>query len=166
MFRTIAEFETTWTGEYERTSRLMKALTDASLAQKVTPAGRSLGRLAWHMLESHGKLGEQAGLAVEARFDAAPQPSSAAEIAAAYDVSAGAFLAAVKAGWTDADLPSQVIMYGRPWTRGLALDVLIKHEIHHRGQMTILMRQAGLVVPGIYGPAREEWSAMGKPPQD
>jgi hypothetical protein len=25
------------------------------------------------------------------------------------------------------------------------------------------MRQAGLVVPGIYGPAREEWAKMGMP---
>ena len=36
-------------------------------------------------------------------------------------------------------------------------------EAHHRGQMTVLMRQAGLTVPGIYGPAQEEWAAMGMP---
>jgi uncharacterized damage-inducible protein DinB len=24
--------------------------------------------------------------------------------------------------------------------------------------MTVLMRQAGLKVPGVYGPAREEWT--------
>ena len=27
----------------------------------------------------------------------------------------------------------------------------------------VLMRQAGLKVPGVYGPAREEWAAMGMP---
>jgi len=42
---------------------------------------------------------------------------------------------------------------------------LITHQAHHRGQMTVLMRQAGLKVPGVYGPAREEWAAMGMPPQ-
>jgi hypothetical protein len=26
------------------------------------------------------------------------------------------------------------------------------------------MRQAGLGVPGVYGPAREEWGAFGMPP--
>jgi hypothetical protein len=31
--------------------------------------------------------------------------------------------------------------------------------------MTVLMRQAGLKVPGFYGPAQEEWSAMGMPAQ-
>jgi uncharacterized damage-inducible protein DinB len=39
--------------------------------------------------------------------------------------------------------------------------MMIKHIVHHRGQMTVLMRQAGVQVPGIYGPAREEWSQMG-----
>jgi len=38
------------------------------------------------------------------------------------------------------------------------------HQTHHRAQMTVLMRQAGLKVPGVYGPSREEWSQMGMPP--
>jgi len=38
---------------------------------------------------------------------------------------------------------------------------LIQHQNHHRGQMTVLMRQAGLTVPGIYGPAKEEWGNFG-----
>jgi uncharacterized damage-inducible protein DinB len=29
--------------------------------------------------------------------------------------------------------------------------------------MTVLMRQAGLRVPGIYGPAKEEWEEHGMP---
>ena len=28
----------------------------------------------------------------------------------------------------------------------------------------VLMRQAGLKVPGVYGPAREEWTAYGMQP--
>ena len=38
---------------------------------------------------------------------------------------------------------------------------LINHQNHHRGQMTVLMRQAGLTVPGVYGPAKEEWATAG-----
>lgn len=39
-------------------------------------------------------------------------------------------------------------------------------ESHHRAQMTVLMRQAGLKVPGIRGPAKEDWSQFGaEPPQ-
>jgi uncharacterized damage-inducible protein DinB len=45
----------------------------------------------------------------------------------------------------------------------VTLGALVGHQTHHRGQMTVLMRQAGLVVPGIFGPAREEWAKMGMP---
>jgi uncharacterized damage-inducible protein DinB len=48
----------------------------------------------------------------------------------------------------------------------MALQALISHEIHHRGQMAVPRRQAGLQVPGIYGPAREEWEAYGMPTQE
>ena len=54
-------------------------------------------------------------------------------------------------------------MYGEKWPRGMSLSALMAHETHHRGQMTVLMRQAGLPVPGVYGPAKEEWAAMGAP---
>jgi uncharacterized damage-inducible protein DinB len=54
-------------------------------------------------------------------------------------------------------------MYGDKWKRGQTLHALILHQAHHRGQMTVLMRQAGLPVPGIYGPSREEWEAFGMP---
>ncbi|HZG18224.1 MAG TPA: DinB family protein, partial [Candidatus Bathyarchaeia archaeon] len=47
------------------------------------------------------------------------------------------------------------------WKNGFTLRALLMHEVHHRGQMTVLMRQAGLTIPGIYGPAKEEWAAMG-----
>jgi uncharacterized damage-inducible protein DinB len=56
-------------------------------------------------------------------------------------------------------------MYGDEWPRGQALSALVLHQAHHRGQMTVLMRQAGLPVVGVYGPAREEWAAMGMPAQ-
>ena len=47
---------------------------------------------------------------------------------------------------------------------GLTLQVLVVHQAHHRGQMTVLMRQAGLEVPGVYGPSRQEWAAYGMQP--
>ncbi|NHN35043.1 hypothetical protein G9U52_35530 [Paenibacillus sp. S3N08] len=52
-------------------------------------------------------------------------------------------------------------MFGEPWKNGFTLNAFVKHEIHHRGQLTILMRQAGLPLPGVYGPAKEEWATMG-----
>ncbi|MEA3297729.1 MAG: DinB family protein, partial [candidate division Zixibacteria bacterium] len=43
---------------------------------------------------------------------------------------------------------------------------LIQHQIHHRGQMTVLMRQAGIKVPSLYGPAKEDWAQMGLEPPE
>ena len=55
-------------------------------------------------------------------------------------------------------------MYGETWKRGKSLPVFLTHEMHHRGQMTVIMRLAGLKVPGIYGPSKEEWTNYGMEP--
>ena len=166
MFRTIADFTQAWQGERENTLKIMRALTDASLAQKVSPEGRTLGRLAWHIVQTLGEMGGHAGLVIDAANQHTPQPATAKAIADAYQVGAEAVEAAVTSTWTDADLPAEIDMYGEKWTRGKSLMALLSHEVHHRAQMTVLMRQAGLKVPGVYGPAREEWTTYGMPPQD
>ena len=166
MIRTIADFEETWKNERESSTKVMKALTDASLAQRVSTDGRSLGRIAWHIVQTLGEMGRQTGLAMQVADEHTPQPATAAAIADAYDAGAEALAKAVRTTWTDAELPVEIDMYGQKWARGFALAGLIAHEVHHRGQMTVLMRQAGLMVPGVYGPAKEEWAAFGMPQQD
>ena len=52
-------------------------------------------------------------------------------------------------------------LYGETWTGAFALYVLVSHQTHHRGQMTVLMRQAGLHVPSTYGPTKEGWAEFG-----
>ncbi len=165
MFRTIADFDQTWTNERESTRKVMRALTDTSLMQSVAPGGRTLGRIAWHIVQTLGEMGRHAGLAVGTIDETTPQPGSASAIADGYDANAEALARAVEAAWTDADLPVEIEMYGQKWTRGSALWGLLAHEVHHRGQMTVLLRQAGVVVPGVYGPAKEEWVAYGMPEQ-
>ena len=54
-------------------------------------------------------------------------------------------------------------MFGETWKRSYSLTVIVQHEIHHRGQMTVLMRQAGLKVPGVFGPSKEEWANYNAP---
>jgi uncharacterized damage-inducible protein DinB len=83
-----------------------------------------------------------------------------------YEEGARAVGEVVKQRWTDAMLDEMIPMYGQQWPRGNVLTSLIAHQTHHRAQMTVLMRQAGLKVPGVYGPAREEWAAMNLPPQE
>jgi uncharacterized damage-inducible protein DinB len=166
MYRAIADFTHDFAEENRATLKIFGALTDASLAQRVGPEGRTLGRLAWHIVGTLHEMPASAGLATTGEEAEAPIPATVAEISAAYERAARAVVSAVTSSWTDAVLDGEIPLYGDTWKRGRVLSALITHEAHHRGQMTVLMRQAGLAVPGIYGPAREEWAAMGMPPQD
>jgi uncharacterized damage-inducible protein DinB len=163
MFTKLSHFERAWEFESEGTLKLLRALTDASLAQAVAPQGRTLGRLAWHVTTSLPEMAGRLGLKLAGPAEHAPLPATAAAIVAGYEAAAASLVPAIRQSWTDETLQLTDDMYGDTWKRGLSLTVLINHQTHHRGQMTVLMRQAGLTVPGIYGPAREEWAGMGLP---
>ncbi len=166
MFKSIREFDETWSRETESTLKLMKILTDASLTRAVGPKDRTLGRVAWHITGSIPEMMGRTGLKVDGPGEREPAPASAAKIAADYEKASRSVAEAIRKDWTDATLSVVDDMYGMQWPRGLTLRLLIDHQIHHRGQMTVLMRQAGLKVPGVYGPAREEWADMGAPPPE
>jgi uncharacterized damage-inducible protein DinB len=162
MFRRVADFQKTWAQERENTLKVLRALTDASLTQAVTQDDRSLGRVAWHLTTTLGEMMERTGLRLAGPGHDAPVPAAAA-IIAAYEKASASVGDEVAARWKDADLEVEDEMYGDRWARGRTLQALIVHQAHHRGQMTVLMRQAGLRVCGVYGPAREEWSSFGMP---
>jgi uncharacterized damage-inducible protein DinB len=109
---------------------------------------------------------ERTGLHLSGPAPDAPVPSSARAIADSYEEASGSLTETVKREWTDETLKIEHEMYGEKWSRGFTLECLINHQIHHRGQMSILMRQAGLKVYGVYGPAREEWAAFGAAPPE
>jgi uncharacterized damage-inducible protein DinB len=164
MFTKLKHFERAWAFESENTLRMLRVLTDASLSQAVAPEERTLGRIAWHVTTSIPEMMERTGLKLAGPSAHAPVPTTAAAIAVGYEAAATSLRDAVKSGWSDETLQQSDHMYGEPWKRGLTLTVLVTHQAHHRGQMTVLMRQAGLKVPGVYGPAREEWAGMGMLP--
>jgi uncharacterized damage-inducible protein DinB len=166
MFRTAKDFEKEWAEEIASTMKILKPLTDLSLSQRVAPEHRTLGRLAWHLVQSQVDLVNRTGLStIEGPDFETPVPAHAADIVSAYERVANAILKASPT-WNDATLLEERDMYGMSWTVGYTLEILIRHEAHHRGQMTVVMRQAGLPVAGPYGPAKEEWDAYGMPPQD
>jgi uncharacterized damage-inducible protein DinB len=158
IYATVQSFIEDYQNESSTTQKLLNTLTDESLQQEVASGYRTLGQLAWHLVPSGGIL-EPMGLKVD--FPPAETPASAAEIAQGYKKTTQALLEAVRTQLTDDKLQESVNMFGQPWKNGFTLDMFIKHEIHHRGQLTILMRQAGLPVTGAYGPSKEEWVQMG-----
>ena len=164
MYHTLEEFLSHWAFESADTQKLMDALTDTSLTQPMYPGGRTLGRLAWHIAQTVPEMMNQTGLAVTGVDEHAPAPDNAVEIAHAYAAAAASLVQEMTTKWTDATLATTDEMYGFTWTKAMTLAALMSHQIHHRGQMTVLMRQAGLRVPGVYGPAKEEWEEFGMEP--
>ncbi|TBL71421.1 DinB family protein [Paenibacillus thalictri] len=161
MFSKLSDFEQSWQNEAISTQKVFEGLTDASLNQKVSPEGRTLGEIAWHIVTTLDEMVSRTGLEFEAPRHDSAVPSTAKEIADGYRQGSANLILAINSQWTDATLGELREMYGEQWPIGLTLNVLILHQAHHRGQITVLMRQAGLRVPGVYGPSREEWSEFG-----
>jgi len=161
MYQTIASFIEDYRSEAAATRRLLDALTDEALHTAVAPGYRSLGNLAWHLVPAGGIL-QQLGLKAGEKYVGQDAPREAAAIGQAYAEASAELLREIEA-WPDARLQESLPMFGRVWQNGYTLNMFVKHEVHHRGQLTVLMRQAGLKPTGVYGPTKEEWLAMGMP---
>jgi uncharacterized damage-inducible protein DinB len=164
MFHSIRDFEFTWSAEIESTQKVLKHLTDKSLTLEFSPNIRTLGRLAWHITITIPEMTERTGLHIAGPRPDDPVPSSAKVIFTHYNTAAISLLENIKSSWTDPTLEIEDEMYGEKWKRGFTLTSLVHHQIHHRGEMFPLMRLAGLAVPGIYGPTKEEWAKFGMEP--
>jgi uncharacterized damage-inducible protein DinB len=163
MYGTIEEFLSHWEEQTQATRKIFGVLTDASLGQAVTEGHRTLGRIAWHIVTTMPEMMGKTGLEVSIVEEEAPVPATAAEIAETYEKVTAELAGAVRTSWKDEDLAVEDEMYGFRWARRTTCRLLIEHQSHHVGQMTVLLRQAGLKVPGICGPSLEEWEAMGMP---
>ena len=126
--------------------------------------GRALRRIAWHIVTGIPEFLSHFGLTIEMMKDSATVPFSAKEIAESFRKISDDAAEAVKQQWTDEFSKQVQNAFGRDWSDAAILSLLIKHIIHCRGQRTVLMRQAGLEVHGIYDSAKEEWSRMGQGP--
>jgi uncharacterized damage-inducible protein DinB len=92
-----------------------------------------------------------------------PAPSNVGELKENYQKLNDSLVESLQKNWNDEILKTSDNMYGEVWKKGDTLKYMIFHQIHHRGQLSILMRLAGLKVPGVYGPSNEEWEAMNMP---
>lgn len=166
MYSKVTEFLEDWKYESESMLKVFENLTDDSLDFKPNKNVRSPGRLAWHIVTTLGEMVHRTGLKFDATPEDAPLPSAVKEIRDEYKRSSEGMLNAVKKEWKDESLQEEVNLYGQNWKKGKVLSVLVNHQTHHRGQLTVIMRLAGLKVPGVYGPAREEWANMGMEEQE
>ena len=166
MYYKLSDFIFDWNYESESTIKVLSNLTDESLNKKVHEKVRTAGRLAWHITTSIGEMVHRTGLTFETVDEQVPIPASVSEIVKSYKQASENMIAEIKSKWNDETLMKEDVMYGETWTKGKTLGILTTHQIHHRAQLTVVMRLLGLKVPGIYGPSNEEWAAYGMPAQE
>lgn len=152
--------------EIASTRRLLDRLPEQQLAWKPHAKSMALGALAEHL----GQLGVWGELtltqsAVDLETTARPpgyQPMTVkADILAHFDARMAAARVAL-VGRTDAELMA-------PWTlrRGAQefftmpkascwRTFVMNHLIHHRGQLTVYLRELDVPLPSIYGPSADE----------
>ncbi len=163
MYRSLDDFRTHFQEEVVDTLKVLRAIPDSAANQAIGPKHKNLRQLAWHLVESLVSLPPQIGVKMEPLGSGAP--ATIADVAEAYEGAAAALLEALSV-WKDADLLKEDTLFGYlVWKKGYSLQALEMHQAHHRGQMTVLMRQAGLRVPEFYGPTLEveaEMAAAGK----
>ncbi len=153
MFTTVSDLLDVWRAESESTTRVLDALTDEALSYRAHERSRTAGELAWHIVTAVREIAKHTGLEIDGPTNETPMPPRVRDITAAYRGAADSLRAAVEGSWFDGTLVVEDDVYGEQWPRGKTLFVLLCHEIHHRGQLTLMLREAGLRVPGVYGPS-------------
>ena len=154
MYRKAEDFLADWQMNAKGTLSVMRAITEDKKRTAIVEGHNSLEWLAWHLVATAGAFGHFAGLQIPAPGPDMPIPDTMEEIAGMYEAVNEAYKK--EAGkLTDEQMEEEVESFGGMMKRGKLLRMLIEHQTHHRGQMTVLLRQAGLQVPPVMGPTVE-----------
>jgi uncharacterized damage-inducible protein DinB len=160
MYTSVEQFKKDYAYESATTAKVLGNLTQESLStcKSADDPQTNICQLGWHIATAQDAILGQAGLNITNPAKGswvAPVGKTAESIASQYKQAAQDVLEQV-GKWSDSELNTVKNFFGMEWPLGAALTALIHHEIHHRGQLSVMMRQAGLTVPSIYGPNREE----------
>ena len=148
--------------ETHTTRRVLERVPADRLAWKPHDKSMSLGQLALHVATVPGAIAE---MSRKSPFQVPqfvhPSPSSVSELIPALDQSV------VKARQILSTMNDETL--GEIWratdgTRdvmalpvgALLRTVMLNHWYHHRGQLSVYLRQVGALVPSIYGPSADE----------
>jgi len=148
--------------EAPATRRLLERLPEDKLSWKPHPKSMSLGKLAMHIAQMNGTI---AGFGAKDSFDivpdSTPEPTTKAEILAAFEKSladAKGLLNQVDDGRAMANW--SLILGGKPIMSmpraGLYRVIMCSHQYHHRGQLTVYLRLLDVPLPSVYGPSADE----------
>jgi uncharacterized damage-inducible protein DinB len=149
--------------EARTTRRVLERVPDDKLTWRPHPKARTLGELALHVAIVPGGVAElfASPSPGQAPDFADPSPKSAAELIPALDESI-AKAKQVLGGMDDAALmETWRLMQGEREVfavpRGALLrSIMLNHWYHHRGQLTVYLRELDVPIPSIYGPSADE----------
>jgi len=149
--------------EAQTTRRVLERVPDNKLSWRPHEKARTLGELALHIAMVPGAVAE---LVATQSTVQAPQftdlsPASAAELITALDESiakakkvlGGMDDTALMATWRMMQGERELFALPRI---ALLRSVMLNHWYHHRGQLTVYLRELDVPIPSIYGPSADE----------
>ena len=143
--------------------RVLERVPDKQLDWKPHEKSMTLGQLAMHVANLPGAIAE---ISTKSSFDVKtpiprPDATSTSQVLALFDESI-ARAKTILSGMSDDQLATPwSMMKGSQelWSipRGAFLrSVMLNHWYHHRGQLTVYLRQTGALVPAVYGDSADE----------
>jgi uncharacterized damage-inducible protein DinB len=149
--------------EAQTTRRVLGRVPDNQLTWRPHEKARTLGELALHVAIVPGAVAELVASPSPAQAPqfVDPTPKSASEllpaldqsIAKAKNVLGGMNDAALMATWRMMRGDRELFAVPRA---AVLRSVMLNHWYHHRGQLTVYLRQLGVPIPSIYGPSADE----------
>jgi uncharacterized damage-inducible protein DinB len=149
--------------EARTTRRVLERVPDGQLGWRPHPTARTLGELALHVAMVPGAIAELAASPSPAQV---PQitdraPGSTAELLRALEESVAKVKRAL-GGLDDAALTAtwRLMMGDRELfavpRAAFLRSTMLNHWYHHRGQLSVYLRQLGVPIPSVYGPSGDE----------
>lgn len=157
-------FFATWQREADKTVALLRTIPEGQYDYRPVPGWRSIGEMAWHLAEGDAYtalLVAQGKLGPADRPPGMERPREVAALAPGYarvHAEARARIAHLAA----ADLPKKVQYFdgSERSISSVLWEGILYHHIHHRGQLSLMIRLAGGAPGGMYGPNLEETAKM------
>jgi uncharacterized damage-inducible protein DinB len=148
--------------EAQTTKRVLERIPADKLAWKPHPKAYSLGQLALHIASVPGSVAAAAVPdTMEAPSFSQPEPKSRQEVLDTFSKSLESAKETLKK-MDDARLTSTwsltkngKVLMSVPRI-GFIRSILMNHNYHHRGQLSVYLRMLDVPVPSIYGPSADE----------
>jgi uncharacterized damage-inducible protein DinB len=149
--------------EASTTRRVLERVPESKLTWKPHPKARTLGELALHVAMVPGAVAEFVAQPspVQAPQFTDPSPQSASELVRTLDESVSKAKqllgtmddSTVLATWRMMQGDRELLAIPRI---AMLRSIMLNHWYHHRGQLSVYLRELDVPLPSIYGPSADE----------